>query len=273
MRRTTVLVKKPTSPAVASSSRPATGVPRGMSVPQPCRVSRAASPACTVMNTVAPCARASRRSASCAVASRAKGTVSPAEVATGGRGRSVGSSNWSGSPASACRQWASWASASAVGSAGGAQERLEPGGVVHVLAGQRCEFRCAPLCAGGVGGGQVPGQGGGGAVARYVVQQQEEGVMVRRLAEQHGAQRGLGGEVEAVPHGLGEVAAGLGQAQHRAGRRVVGGEDVLTGCRPRRRRPPHPRRCQWADIRCAVSRDAPPDRAGPVGALRGRAGR
>ncbi len=118
MRRTTVLVKKPTSPAVASSSRPATGVPRGMSVPQPCRVSRAASPACTVMNTVAPCARASRRSASCAVASRAKGTVSPAEVATGGRGRSVGSSNWSGSPASACRQWASWASASAVGSAG-----------------------------------------------------------------------------------------------------------------------------------------------------------
>ncbi len=53
--------------------------------------------------------------------------------------------------------------------------------------------------------------------------------MVRRLAEQHGAQRGLGGEVEAVPHGFGEVAAGLGQAQHRAGRRVVGGEDVLTG--------------------------------------------
>ncbi len=35
VRRTKVLTKKPTRSAVVSSSRPATGVPRGMSVPQP----------------------------------------------------------------------------------------------------------------------------------------------------------------------------------------------------------------------------------------------
>ncbi|ARX89126.1 hypothetical protein SMD44_08613 [Streptomyces alboflavus] len=123
VRSTTVLVKNPTRSAVASSARPATGVPRGMSVPQPCRVSRAASPACTVMNTLAPVVRASRVRAVCAASSRWKGTVSPRCEATAGRGRSAGSSSWSGSPARACFQYARCRSARAVGAWAGPRRR------------------------------------------------------------------------------------------------------------------------------------------------------
>ncbi len=59
VRSTTVLTKKPTSSWAASSSRPATAQPSGMSVPLPYRVSRAARAACSTMNTLA-CRRRAR---------------------------------------------------------------------------------------------------------------------------------------------------------------------------------------------------------------------
>ena len=59
VRSTSVLTKKPTRSSSALSVRPAIGLPIGMSVPAPSRVSSAASPACSTMNRLAPLSRAS----------------------------------------------------------------------------------------------------------------------------------------------------------------------------------------------------------------------
>ncbi|KYK14547.1 hypothetical protein AUW26_26720 [Streptomyces sp. CC71] len=107
VRRTSVLTKKPTRFSVAPSVRPATGVPIGMSSPAPSRVSSAASAACTTMNVLECVLLASSVSRAYRPASSENATRSPSWSATAGRGRSVGSSNCSGSPASRSFQWAS----------------------------------------------------------------------------------------------------------------------------------------------------------------------
>ncbi len=117
------------------------------------------------------------------------------------------------------------------GFGGRAEELLLPGGVVGVLEGQRRELRFSARVPGGVGGGEVAGEGrGGGAVTGYVVQQQEQGVAVGAVAEQRGAERGFGGQVEAVAYGLGEVVGtGLGEVRLRPRQRVLGGKNPLVG--------------------------------------------
>ena len=65
MRSTRVLTKKPTRSSSALSVRPAIGLPIGMSVPAPSRVSRAASAACSTMNRLAWLSRASASRARC----------------------------------------------------------------------------------------------------------------------------------------------------------------------------------------------------------------
>ena len=59
VRSTSVLTKNPTRSSSALSVRPAIGLPIGMSLPAPSRVSSAASAACSTMNRLAPLARAS----------------------------------------------------------------------------------------------------------------------------------------------------------------------------------------------------------------------
>jgi hypothetical protein len=54
VRSTSVLTKNPTSSSSALSVRPAIGLPIGMSLPPPSRVSSAASEACSTMNRLAP---------------------------------------------------------------------------------------------------------------------------------------------------------------------------------------------------------------------------
>ena len=107
MRSTTVLTKNPTSSSRASSVRPAMGEPMGMSVPAPNLVSRVANPACSTMNRVAPLVRANSANVPCSRSSMDCHTVSPRWLATGGRGRSVGSARHSGMPASCSVQKAS----------------------------------------------------------------------------------------------------------------------------------------------------------------------
>ena len=64
MRSTSVLTKKPTRSSSALSVRPAIGLPIGMSVPAPSRVSSAASAACSTMNRLAwPVARERQQTA------------------------------------------------------------------------------------------------------------------------------------------------------------------------------------------------------------------
>ncbi len=100
VRRTSVLTKKPMRFSVASSVRPATGVPIGMSSPAPSLVSRVASAACTTMNVLVCVVRANSVNRPCSSAPSVNPTRSPAWPATAGRGRSVGRSSCSGSPAS-----------------------------------------------------------------------------------------------------------------------------------------------------------------------------
>ena len=61
VRSTSVLTKKPMRSSSALSVRPAIGLPIGMSVPAPSRVSSAASPACSTMNRLAWPSRAKRQ--------------------------------------------------------------------------------------------------------------------------------------------------------------------------------------------------------------------
>ncbi|BFP53445.1 hypothetical protein SCMC78_32520 [Streptomyces sp. CMC78] len=60
------------------------------------------------MNRLTLASRASAVSLRCRSASRLMDRASPLPPATAGRGRSVGSSSWSGSPASVVRQKSSW---------------------------------------------------------------------------------------------------------------------------------------------------------------------
>ncbi len=91
VRSTRVLTKFPTRSCSASSTRPATGVPSGMSVPAPSRESSAASPACTTMNGVTPVLRASSAMRACRGESMTTGAAAPRS---------------SGAPVSAARQYA-----------------------------------------------------------------------------------------------------------------------------------------------------------------------
>ncbi len=100
----------------------------------------------------------------------------------------------------------------------GAEQLPLPGRVVGELDGERCEFGRVTGVPGGVGGGEVVQQrGGGGAVARDVVEQQEQGVPLGAVAEQRGAQRRFGGEVEGVPDGLGHLSGAVAEFDRRGG--------------------------------------------------------
>ncbi len=95
-------MKSPIRSSAASSVRPATGVPIGMSSPAPRRVSRTATAAWITMNALVLAARASSVSRACSSAGTVNGMRSPEYPATAGRGRSVGRSSCSGRSAS-CR--------------------------------------------------------------------------------------------------------------------------------------------------------------------------
>jgi hypothetical protein len=73
-RSTSEFTKNPTMSSSASSVRPETTVPNGMSVPQPSRVSSAATAACATMNSVASCPRARSTRAAWVAASMVRST-------------------------------------------------------------------------------------------------------------------------------------------------------------------------------------------------------
>ncbi len=104
VRSTSVLTKNPTMSSSALSDRPATGVPKGMSVPAPIRVSSAANPACSTMNSVQPADRASSSSLLCSSGSQWTATVPPDCVGTAGRGLSAGKVSSAGRSARWSRQ-------------------------------------------------------------------------------------------------------------------------------------------------------------------------
>ncbi|PWS51575.1 hypothetical protein DLE01_11215, partial [Streptomyces sp. FT05W] len=86
VRRTRVLTKKPTRSSRASSVRPATAVPRGMSSPAPCRERRTDRAAWSTMKRLQPRARASPAKARWVSASTGKANASPRCAVTAGRG-------------------------------------------------------------------------------------------------------------------------------------------------------------------------------------------
>lgn len=77
VRSTSVLRKNPTRSSSASSVRPAIGLPIGMSVPAPSRVSSAATAAWTTMNMLTLPVRASSRSSAASRGSSGMSTVPP----------------------------------------------------------------------------------------------------------------------------------------------------------------------------------------------------
>ncbi len=112
----------------------------------------------------------------------------------------------------------------AVGVGRVAEEVLLPQGVVGVLDGERRPLRVLAGAARVVGGGEVAGEGGHGpAVARDVVQEQEEDVVGGAGREEGGAQGVFGGDVEAVAGGF---VQGGGQV---AGLHLDGGQQVAAG--------------------------------------------
>ncbi len=117
--------------------------------------------------------------------------------------------------------------------AAGAEQFALPERVVGVLHRQRCPVGGRTGRPGGVGGAQVTGEGRQRpAVARDVVQHEEEDVVLGRHPQQRGPQRHVAGEVEAVPGGVREVVGqSLRGAVQRlqAGRGPLGGEDHLVG--------------------------------------------
>ncbi len=112
VRSTRVLRKNPTTPSRDSSVRSVTGVPSGMSSPAPSRDSSRTTAACATVNRVVSHARAMAPSRWCVRAPTVNGSTAPRWLAVAGRGRSVGSSSWSGRPARVSVQWASWVSSS-----------------------------------------------------------------------------------------------------------------------------------------------------------------
>ncbi len=123
------------------------------------------------------------------------------------------------------------AGAEAVGVVGVAEGALLPERVVGVLDRERRPLRGGAGAPGGVGGGEVAGEGGQGpAVAGHVVQQQEQHVLVGGEGEQRGTQRQFGGDVVGVAGGegepFGEVRLGGGlDGEHRLG--LLRRQDVL----------------------------------------------
>ena len=198
MRSTSVLTKKPTRSSSALSVRPAIGLPSGMSVPAPSRVSSAAKPACSTMNRLAWPSRASRTRPACSSAPIASGTVSPRLLATAGRGRSVGRASWSGRPAKCRVQNASWRAIALSGS------RSSPSAAAATAYSRHTApaAPAAPVARPGSGprrrrrdpapAAERP------AVAGDVVEQQQQHVLVRRQREHMRAQRQLADEIEAA---------------------------------------------------------------------------
>ncbi len=116
---------------------------------------------------------------------------------------------------------------------GVAEQVALPQRVVGIADGQRREVWGAALAAGGVRGGQVPRERGEGpAVARDVVQQQQQHVLPLAQLEQHRPQRQITREVEAVPGRPGQCAGklvlgGPAHLERRPGR--LGPEHQLAG--------------------------------------------
>ncbi len=77
VRSTSVLMKRPMRWSVASSVRPATGVPMGMSSPTPSRVRRAATAAWATMKVLVLVARARLVNRACNSAGTANGMRPP----------------------------------------------------------------------------------------------------------------------------------------------------------------------------------------------------
>ena len=122
VRRTRVLTKNPARSSSASSVRPATGVPMGMSLPAPRRLRSTARAAWSTMKMVTPCWRASSVRRACKAGGMARGVVAPRWPAVAGRGRSAGRDSSSGIPARVSRQYASCRLRRLVGSAGSPSE-------------------------------------------------------------------------------------------------------------------------------------------------------
>ncbi|SKY25941.1 Uncharacterised protein [Mycobacteroides abscessus subsp. abscessus] len=99
-----MLTNMPTNASRSRCPRPAIGVPTVTSVVAASRDRSAASVACTTMNGVTPCSRATADTRPAMAAGIANPTCAPRSEATRGRGRSVGSSTTSGTPASASSQ-------------------------------------------------------------------------------------------------------------------------------------------------------------------------
>ncbi len=114
-----------------------------------------------------------------------------------------------------------------------AEQLALPHGVVLVLDGQGFPLGCPAVLAGGVGGGQVPCQRcAGDAVRGDVVDDQDQQVFLRCDAEQAGAQREFGREVEVVGDGLVDRAgqfAGRHVDHRHLHRRLRRGQGPLMG--------------------------------------------
>ncbi|ESU51893.1 linear gramicidin synthetase subunit D [Streptomyces sp. HCCB10043] len=106
-------------------------------------------------------------------------------------------------------------------------------GVVGVLQGQRLEVRGVAGAAGAVGVGEIAYEDlDGGSVAGGVVDEEQQGVVVRAAAEQVGFEWDLTGEVEGAACGFGEGCgeiAGRDGAVGQFGAGGLGGQDDLVG--------------------------------------------
>nr|MCF0100224.1 hypothetical protein [Streptomyces sp. MH191] len=104
-----------------------------------------------------------------------------------------------------------------------------PLAVVGVLHRQRCPCGGATGLAGRVGGRQVACERGQGpSVARDVVHDEHQDVLLGPRLQEPGPQRDLAREVEAVVRGLGEGGVEIGHAPDGEGHRgLVQGEDAL----------------------------------------------
>ena len=139
VRSTRVLTKNPTSSSSAASVRPAIGLPIGMSVPAPSRLSSAASAGLQHHEQARAGARAPAPARPrCSSASMSSGTWPPRWLDTAGRGRSAGSSICSGR---SCQRLASSTPAAAPARCRRRPRRPAP------PAATACSRRTAPAAA------------------------------------------------------------------------------------------------------------------------------
>ena len=199
VRSTRVLTKKPTRSSSALSVRPAIGLPIGMSLPAPSRVSRAASAACSTMNRLA---RPSRASASrphggppTATAARCRRDSS---TPPGAAGRSADRAGREAPRAS--RPERQLARDRAFRIALIAQHLALPQRVVGVLHRQRRQVGRLPVAPRRIGARQIARQRRQRpAVAGDVMHHQQQHVLARPEREQMRPQRQLAREIEAGP--------------------------------------------------------------------------